>query len=328
MVGTRKFGAIRRQEAYAAAMHSTLNRRAFLKSSAATVLLAATGASAVEPFQRVKPARLALSLAAYSFRDHFKDSDHDRKTAAPADQRIDMFQFVDYCAAQGCAGAELTSYYFPSDATTDYMLKLRRHCFLRGVEVSGGSVGNTFTWPAGAKRDEQMSYVKKWVDHYAALGAPHIRVFAGNAPRGVSRAEAMKLCIAALEESADYAGRHGIFLGMENHGGIVAEADDLLEIVRTVKSPWVGINLDSANFHTDDPYRDFERCAPYAVNVQMKSEIQRRDQKKETADIPRLAKLLKAASYRGYVALEYESEEDPWTAVPRLLKQMQESFNA
>ena len=138
----------------------------------------------------------------------------------------------------------------------------------------------------------------------------------------------MKLCIAGLEECADYAGKHGIFLGIENHGGIVAEADELLEILHTVKSPWVGINLDSANFHTDDPYRDFERCATYAVNVQLKAEIQRRGQKKESADIARLAKILKAANYRGYVALEYESEENPWTAVPRLLKQMQESFNA
>ena len=165
------------------------------------------------------------------------------------------------------------------------------------------------------------------MDHYASLSAPHIRVFAGSAPKGMSRDEAMKLCIAGLEECADYAGKHGIFLGIENHGGIVAEADDLLEIIRTVKSPWVGINLDSANFHTDDPYRDFERCAPYAVNVQMKADIQRRGEKSEAADIPRLVKLLKAANYRGYVALEYESEEDPWTAVPRLLKRMQESFN-
>jgi len=308
-------------------MNSTLTRRTFLKGSAASVVLTAAGATAAEPFQRPGPARLSLSLAAYSFRDYFKDTNHDRKTATAADKRIDMFQFVDYCAAQRSAGAELTSYYFPADAATDYMLRLRRHCFLRGVEVSGGAVGNTFTLPAGAKREAELGYVKKWVDHYAALSAPHIRVFAGSAPKGVSRSEAMKLCIAGLEECAEYAGRRGIFLGIENHGGIVSEADELLEIIRTVKSPWVGINLDSANFHTDDPYRDFERCAPYAVNVQMKAEIQRRGQKKEDADIPRLVKILKAANYRGYVALEYESDEDPWTAVPRLLKQMQEAFN-
>jgi len=39
-------------------------------------------------------------------------------------------------------------------------------------------------------------------------------------------------------------------------------------------------------------------------------------------------KILRDANYQGYVALEYESKEDPWTAVPRLLKQMKELFAA
>ena len=138
--------------------------------------------------------------------------------------------------------------------------------------------------------------------------------------------EARKLCIAALEECADYAGKRGIFLGIENHGGIVAEPGDLLEIVHAVKSPWVGINLDSGNFHTDDPYRDFERCAPYAVNVQTKADLRPRNGQNQRADLPRLVKILRAASYQGYVALEYESEEDPWKAVPPLLQQMQKLF--
>lgn len=308
-------------------MQPRVTRRRFLQWTAASTALAALPVPAVEPFQRSARAQLQLSLAAYSFRDYLRDSNHKRDKETPEAKRIDMTQFVDFCAAHNCA-AELTSYYFPADAGTESMLSLKRHCFLRGVEVSGGAVGNTFTHPPGKERDKEIAYVKKWIDLYAALGAPHIRVFAGNAPRGVSRAEAMKHCIAGLEECADHAGKHGIFLGLENHGGIVAEADDLLEILRTVKSPWVGINLDSGNFHTDDPYRDFERCAGYAVNVQMKSEIQRRGQKQEISDIPRMVKILKAASYRGYVALEYEAAEDPWTAVPRLLEEMRAAFNA
>jgi hypothetical protein len=58
----------------------------------------------------------------------------------------------------------------------------------------------------------------------------------------------------------------------------------------------------------------------------MKSEIQPRGKQKEAADLQRLAKILRDANYQGYVALEYESEEDPWKAVPGLLKQMAELF--
>jgi len=304
-------------------MNPTLPRRDFLKS--ATVSLAALGLAsplaAVEPFKRRGTPRLQLSLAAYSFRQYFKDGS---EAGASGDKRIDLIQFIDYCAEQGCAGTELTSYYFPKDLDEAYLLKLRRHAFLRGVAISGTAVGNTFTHPKGDKRDTELANVKKWVDRAAVLGAPHIRVFAGNLQKGSTAAEARALSIAALDECGDYAGRKGIFLGLENHGGIVADPKDLLEIVTAVKSPWVGINLDTGNFHTDDPYADLVSCAPYAVNVQVKSEIQKRGQKKEPADLARLVKILRDANYQGFVALEYEAAEDAWTAVPPLLKQLRE----
>ncbi len=286
--------------------------------------LAGTPVAAIEPFKRPGTPRLQLSLAAYSFRQFFKDASKANAPEPAAEKRIDLFQFIDYCADHGCAGTELTSYYFPKDFDEAYLIRLRRHAFLRGVAVSGTAVGNTFTLAEADKRDAELANVRKWVDRAAVLGAPHIRVFAGNLQKGSTAAEAKALAISALEECGDYAGRKGVFLGLENHGGIVADPKDLLEIVKAVKSPWVGINLDTGNFHTDDPYADLASCAPYAVNVQVKSEIQKRGQKKELADLARLVKILRDANYQGFVALEYEAAEDPWQAVPPLLRQLRE----
>jgi sugar phosphate isomerase/epimerase len=305
------------------------NRREFLQRSAIALaglaaLSGAPTASAIESFKRAGKPQLRLSLAAYSFRQFFKDS-KDAKADAP--RRIDMLGFINYCAEQNCA-AETTSYYFPASVTDEFLLKVKRQAFLRGVEISGTAVGNTFTHKPGPKRDAEIKSVKAWVDHAAVLGAPHIRVFAG-APQGTTKEEAKKLCIEAMEECCEYAGTKGVFLGLENHGGIVAESADILEIVRAVKSPWCGINLDTGNFRTDDPYRDLELIAPYAVNVQWKAEVQPRAAKqKQTADLKRLVKILRDANYQGYVALEYEAEEDPWAAVPRLLGQMREAISA
>ena len=310
-------------------MHSPFSRRRFVQTCA----LALGGAGlaprrlfGVEPIRRAGEPRLLLSLAAYSFRDYLQDSNHPRTGNIDPARRIDLFQFVDFCAEHGCVGTELTNYYFPQNLDEAYLIQLRRHCFLRGVAVSGTAVGNTFTHPSGAKREQEIAGVKKWVDHAALLGAPHIRVFAGNAQPGQSPAEAKKLCIAALEECGDYAGRKGIFLGLENHGGIVAEPAEILDIVRTVRNPWIGINLDTGNFRTEDPYRDVADCAPYAVNVQIKAEIQRKGMKKEVADLKRMVLALRAVNYQGYIALEYEADEDPWKAVPGLLKTLQGLF--
>ena len=273
--------------------------------------------AAVEPFVRPGHAKLRLALAAYSFRDDGQKG----KDAFLAG--MDMFKFIDFCAAHGCDGAELTSYYFPPNVTDDYLAQVRRHAHLHGVSISGTAVGNDFGHPPGAERERQIAAVKSWIAKAAVLGAPHIRVFAGTA-HGKPLAQAKRHCIDALEECAQVAGRHGIFLGIENHGGIVAEAADLIDIVRSVKSPWLGINLDSGNFNTEDPYADLARCAPWAVNVQFKGKLTRRGGKTETADFPRTFKILRDANYQGWVALEYELAEDPHVRVPQLLKQMRE----
>jgi sugar phosphate isomerase/epimerase len=279
-------------------------------------------ALAIEPFKRTANPRLLLSLAAYSFRDYFRDSSHKRDIETDPDRRIDMFRFIDFCAEQDCTGAEVTSYYFPSDVTEDYLLKLKRHAFLRGVALSGTAVGNDFTLPQGEQRAKQLALVKTWIERAAILGAPHVRIFAGEAKKGQTAEAAKRLCIEAVEECADYASSKGVFLGLENHGGIVAEADELLDIVRSIKSPWVGINLDTGNFHTADPYGDLRKCAPYAVNVQLKVEIQKRGEKAEATDLRRIVQILREGGYQGYLALEYEAAADPWQAVPKVLKEI------
>src|SRR5262245_45075741 len=115
-------------------MSSTVSRRQFLRLSVAGLACAPLAGFAVPPPDRKGPPPLRLRLAAYSFRDYCKDSDQQRDVETDATKRIDLFRFVDYCGEQGCDGTELTSYYFPKDTDEAFLVKLRRHCFLRGVE--------------------------------------------------------------------------------------------------------------------------------------------------------------------------------------------------
>jgi len=271
---------------------------------------------------------MRLGLAAYSFRQFFKEASEPGSQAAPDGRPFDMLRFIDYCSEQGCDGAEVTSYYFPPQVSNDYLLKVKQRAFLKGVALSGTAVGNTFTLDAGPKREEQMTLVKRWVDNAALMGAPHIRVFAGNTQKGSTFEQAVKNCIAALEEAADYSGSKGVFLGIENHGGIVASSKTLVDIVEAVKSPWVGINLDTGNFHTEDPYADLAKCAARAINVQFKAEIRAAKEKKSSpADVSRIIRILRDVGYLGYLTLEYESSESPWTAVPRLLNSLRDGMS-
>ena len=278
---------------------------------------------AIEPIRRQGDPKLLLGLAAYSFRRKMKWMKGKPNEEAREGGDWDMLDFIDYCADHGCAGAELTSYFFPPEFDEAYLLKLKRHAYLRGVAVSGTAVGNVFTHAKGEERRKEIDYVKNWIRHAAVMGAPHIRVFAGNARKGVSQKEAEKNFLECYEECLELAGEKGIFLGLENHGGIVSEADALVRIMKAVDSPWAGINLDSGNFHTTDPYGDLAKIAPYAVNVQMKVSLKRKDAKeKEPIDLPRLLKILRAVNYQGWFTLEYEEEQDAEKAVPGILTEM------
>ncbi|MEQ1842460.1 MAG: sugar phosphate isomerase/epimerase family protein, partial [Verrucomicrobiales bacterium] len=191
-----------------------------------------------------------------------------------------------------------------------------------GVKISGTAVGNNFSHPKDSpERAEQIAYVKQWIDYAALMGAPHIRVFAGKHPKGVSGEEAEQNAVEALTEAAVYAAEKQVYLGIENHDSITT-ADRLLRIVRAVESPWVGVNLDSGNFIADDVYAEITASSPYAVNVQLKTEIKVGNGKKP-ADLERVVKILKDTGYEGFVVLEFEEETDPYEHVPPLLEKLQ-----
>jgi sugar phosphate isomerase/epimerase len=271
-----------------------------------------SSAAAIDPIKRTGPSRMKLSLAAYSFRD----------SLSGPKKSMTLDGFVDLASTYDLEGVEPTSYYFPDPATPEYCRSLRRHALIQGLSISGTAVRNTFTYPPGPQLDKEIDHVKRWVDLAAELHAPTIRIFAGDLQKGTSEADARKWCVDAIHRACEHAATRGIVLALENHGGIVATADQLLAIVREVRSDWFGVNLDTGNFRGADPYADLAKLAPYAVVTQVKSEITVGAKQRQHADFARIVKILRDVNYRGYVVLEYEAEEAPHQAVPRYIDQL------
>ena len=301
-------------------------RRSFLTSiSVFTALgvvgpsnLLCSGAFGIEPIPRLVPGRMQLSLAAYSLRDLLKGNKDG----------WDLFKFVDYCHEQGIPGAELTSYYFPADVNDAYIVELKEHCRRRGISVSGGAIANDFCQMDNDKLKRDLEHTKLWIDRYALLGAGAIRVFAGSQPKDDSWPATRDRCIATLQEACKYAHSKGIYLALENHGGVTAKSEGLLEIVRGVQAPSFGVNFDSGNFRsTEDPYVELASIAPYAVNAQIKVEMFPGG-KRELADLGRILRILKDSKYSGWVALEYEASDPPLEAIPRWLAEIKKSLDA
>ncbi len=276
-------------------------------------------ASAAEPIARSGKPKFKFSLAAYSYRDLLSGKQ----------PKLTLANFIADCAAMGLEGTELTSYYFPKQTTPEYLRELKHQAFRLGLDVSGTAVGNDFCHPLGEARDKQLAGVKQWIDYAEILGAPVIRVFSGHPHGKQTFDEAYRLAIAGMEECCEYAGKHGVFLALENHGGLSTKIDDLVLLVRDVKSPWMGINLDTGNFQgntsAEEAYADMAKMAPYALNVQVKVMIAIKG-KKVASDFSRLAKILRDSGYRGYIVLEYEEKEDPLKACPRHVEELRKAF--
>jgi sugar phosphate isomerase/epimerase len=300
---------------------TAVSRRTFLTTTAGAAALAGApaAASGIEPIVRRGASRMRVGLAAYSMRTYLQ--------AKPGTPRaMDLPGFIDWAATLDVDAVELTSYYFPETVTREYLLDMKRRCHLNGLDISGGAIRNNFTLPPGPELEGWFAHLDKWLDHYAALGAPVIRVFAGIPPRGVSEEEGIRNAIANLKRACAMAATRGVMLGLENHD-YLTKIDRMLPIVRAIDSPWFGVNLDSGNVEADDPYAELAKIAPYAVNVQMKVEVGPPGKARPT-DMARVIDLLAKVNFRGYVVLEYEAKPDPYDAVPKHLKDLRAAIGS
>jgi sugar phosphate isomerase/epimerase len=279
-------------------------RRDYLKTFTATAALAIPQVT----IGGQNKSRFRAAICAYSFRDQLKSGS------------MTYADLIRMAADLGADGVDFTTYWLP-DTSDQTLFPLKKLAYRSAIAIYTIGIGANMAQPTPELQAREVETVRKWLDAAERLGASHIRVFGGDVPKGATEEQAVPWAVETLKRCADLAGRKGITIGVEDDGGLTTNADRTVEIIRKVDSQWAGINLDVGNF-PDDAYKQIEMCAPYATNVHFKSQVHI-DRRPEPADWPRILHILGNAGYRGYLALEYESTEDPLTVVPKLVSKMQ-----
>lgn len=279
-----------------------LTRRGLLTTAAVLPWAAAA------PAGSEKKARLRTAICAYSFRNEL------------GSKKMSYNDLVDLAVDLDVDGLDLTVYWFP-DTTDAFLIPLRNYAFANGVEIPSISVRTNCCQPTAELRAKEIQTIKDWVNVAGKLGAGHIRVFGGTVPKTSTEDEAAGWVVEVLKNAGAYASKHGVVLGLENHGGITERADRILDIVRRVDLPSVRVNLDMGNFNKD-AYKQLEQIAPYAANVQVKVEVRDESGNRVRCDWERVLRMLSAAGYRGYLSLEYEAKEPAPAAVPKLTREL------
>jgi sugar phosphate isomerase/epimerase len=313
-------------------MLEKLDRRDFFKSAA---LLPLAICGEIKPIQRSGGPLLKVSLNAYSFNKLLNDNLKRHRGG------VDLFALLDFCAKYNFDGFDATGYFFPGYPNVpddQYVNDLKRKAFELGIGISGSGVRNNFTQPDKEKRATDVRHIKEWVEVASRLGAPVLRVFADTqmknlsweqVAKGYSWDQVAEWIAADLRECADHGKRHGVIIGVQNHGDFLKTGDHLLKLLDLVDSKWCGAIVDTGYFPTKDPYEDMARVAPYAVNWQVKqsafgaaSEVQ--------LDLKRLIRIVRSSGYRGYLPIETLStpgkDYDPYVVVPKFLNELRRAI--
>ena len=270
---------------------------------------------------------IKLALNAFSFNDVLMTKGTPEKPA------FTLFDLLDWCAEQNIEALDITAYYiptYPEVPSDEYIYELKRKAFKLGIDISGTGIRNNFASPDPAVRAADVERAKKWILVAEKLGAPVIRLFAGEIPKGYENKwdEVAGWMVECYKECAAFGAQHGVIIGIQNHGDMLQTAEQCIKVVKAVDSKWAGLILDTGNFKVANPYADIEAVIPYTVNWQMKESVLGNTSEVKT-DFTRLMKIIKKSGYRGYVPVETlrlvgkVKPYDAFVLVPQIMKEIQ-----
>jgi len=213
----------------------------------------------------------------------------------------------------------------PSTASGKAWLdKLAERCAKTGVQVhhiSNNAPRNISDLDAD-KRKEGVEIAKKWLDGAARIGAKSMRVNTGGpriapaatAETGYPRNEPIEVyfrhAIDSFKQMADYGGKVGVKVTIENHWGLSANPMSIRIILDEVNHPYCEASPDFCNWeHSYMLYNGLEALATYAHTTVHAKYWDRWD----SVDLARCVRILTANRFQGKFALEYE--DGPWDGV-------------
>lgn len=252
---------------------------------------------------------VTAALNAFSFNDLL--SAKDQRTRQHV---YTLFNLLDWCHTQNIKALDPTAYFFPTYPevpSDEYLKKFKDRANALGIVISGTGVRNNFASPDPQVRAQGVELTKKWIEAASKIGAPVVRVFSGEIPKGYEDKwkEVAGWMIECFKECAAYGEKFGVKIGIQNHGDMLQTAEQCIYVLNGVNSRWAGLIVDTGSFKTEDPYKDIAAVVPYAINWQIKESAFGLGSEVQT-DYVKLMRIIKEGGYKGYLPVETLSERD------------------
>jgi len=172
----------------------------------------------------------------------------------------------------------------------------------------------------GGRNEAAFEDMLKSIERAKAIGATVMRVTGASLQfRNDPHTPMLEKLTRMFQVAAKEAEKQGIKIADENH--IDFTSDEMLKLIKDVDSPWFGINFDTGNFMRllDDPIEGMKKLAQYTFATHVKDLKPMKGTSVKNwhffaatpvgdgfVDNLSLARLLKAADYKGFLAVEID----------------------
>ena len=289
-----------------------MQRRTLLQASLATALspwwIRSVAASPVEGEQQGNDegkVRLKLGLNAFTF-----------NTALIAGE-MTRNDVIDFCREHQIDGVDMTGYYFsqyPQIPDDKSLFEFKKYAFENGVTVSGTGVKNNFSVADSELFQNEVQLVKNWIPVTAKMGGDVLRIFSGRRlAKSQDRRFVFDRMVTTLQVCTKMAADHGVILGLQPHHDFLETADQTIELLDAVESPWLRIVLDTGSLRSENVYDEIEKLLPYSATWQLKKDVWI-DETIGPIDLPRVKAIIHKVGYRGFLPFELTGKFDDLVA--------------
>jgi sugar phosphate isomerase/epimerase len=226
------------------------------------------------------------------------------------EQEVSLLDVPARLAQIGINTLEIVHFHFPTQESS-YFAEVAAAMKDAGVElfsilIDAGDITN----PDVARRQQDLDWIRSWIDAAAACGASHVRVVAGYSHverTGGALADhpVIQLSAQSLRALATYAGNQGVRVITENYRETGSRADQLLAILDLCEGE-VGLCADFGNFKGETKYEELGAIFPHADSAHVKAEYDAAGQIIEE-EFARGLSLLAKSGFDGPMSLIFDS---------------------
>ncbi len=301
-----------------------MNRREFFAQSAAwgSVSLGVRSESFASPAPEFDQA----AISSWSFHDLFAVT-RDEHSPPLTGAAFDVMAFPEMLADQYKVHAmEVVAPHFAStDAAylREFKVRLERaHSRLVNIPVDIAELerGGGLSDQNAEIRTTAITACKKWIDVAAFLGAQSVRCDPGK-----MEASRLSLTASSYRALAVYGRSKGIYVLIENHGGVGSEhPEELVEVFRKTQA---GALPDFGNFPDEQTrQRGLKLLFPFAKTVCHVKDPRLGADWTGGFDFAGCIATSKKAGFRGFYSIEAEFGGDPYISVHRLLEELRSAL--